>query len=203
MSVIFQKGRNLRDIQLLYLFVSQTFWWPFHEMKFTQVTGIQEKKNNNNPQPSEKQVKSLWEQRAELHQSLNVCHPGSHVSPFPISDTSFSASVQIVTRAVYLESSEEKTIIAFQISWQTFSKIICSFICASPSDILTALAWQFVLWQPNEDHSEDCAQARGSLGKAVSCAVTALPWSPQVACATGLVWSLWRGGQLCHHCWSK
>lgn len=136
MSVIFQKGRDLRDIQLLYLFVSQTFGGHSWSLPRWQEFKGGEK---NNPQPSEKQVKSLWEQRVELHQSLNVCHPGSPMSTFPISDTSLSVSVQKVTRAVFLESSEEQTIIAFQISWQTFSKIICSFICASPSDILTSL----------------------------------------------------------------
>lgn len=40
---VFQKGRNLGDIQLLSIFIPQTFQWLFHEMQSTQVTGIQEK----------------------------------------------------------------------------------------------------------------------------------------------------------------
>lgn len=166
-------------------------------MKSTQVTGILKK----NPT-------TFWKAGKEPLRTESWAAPDSEsVSPKLTRVTIFHQWHVIIwecpdSHSGCLESSEEQTIIAFQISWQTFSKIICRFTCASSSDILT-LAWQFVLWQLSEDHSEDYAQAWGSLGNAVHCAVTALPWAPQVVYGTGLVWSLWRGGQLHHHCWSK
>lgn len=109
------------------------------------------------------------------NQSFGWLHQGSchlHLPWWP----SLSANVELVTLAVYLASSEVWSIIAFHISWQIFSKLVCRLSSAYIPDTLFILAWKLTMSEQNKSYHMEYTQGTcEARGKSMLC--TTIPWS--------------------------